>query len=255
MKKPFSIFLCLMLLSIVASAHAGRTDASGGHWDRSDGTYHYHHGYPAHQHTNGICPYDYNNLTGYNSGSSSLTSTVASVSYENDSGDYGPEAETDFETKRDAFYSGFEWGVEYSHDDDIAGSAYNDGYADGYNQGYSDGETVGYDNAHQKGYDEGYDIGYDEGYSKNTKESETKAYNSGYKDATTKYEWIIIIIGIAFIMLIIAIYKFLKTKILHSEHTVQKQNAIINDICLKLNKSENHTLTIKDVEQIFNNRK
>ena len=37
-------------------------------------------------------------------------------------GDYGPEAETDFETKRDAYLSGFESGVEYSRDSD-------DGYA------------------------------------------------------------------------------------------------------------------------------
>ena len=34
----------------------------GGHYDTTTGTYHYHHGYPAHQHTNGICPYDYDSL-------------------------------------------------------------------------------------------------------------------------------------------------------------------------------------------------
>lgn len=79
MKKPFSIFLCLMLLSIVASAHAGRTDDAGGHWDSSSGTYHYHHGYPAHDHPNGLCPYDYDDQTGSNSGASHSSSTSAST--------------------------------------------------------------------------------------------------------------------------------------------------------------------------------
>lgn len=57
-----------------ASAHPGRTDANGGHYDSSTGEYHYHHGYPAHQHTNGICPYDFDDQTGWNSGTSSNSS-------------------------------------------------------------------------------------------------------------------------------------------------------------------------------------
>lgn len=207
MKKTFSVLFCLMLLFVSASAHAGRTDAAGGHWDRSSGTYHYHHGYPAHQHTNGICPYDYNDLTGSNSGSSSSISTVSSVYYENEPGDYGPEAETDFETKRDAFHSGFEWGVEYSHDDDIAGSAYNDGYDEGYKQGYSEGETIGSDNGHQNGYDEGYDSGYDEGYAQGESDTydsaEKEGYQRGIKETENTYLIILAIVSIiAFILLI-----------------------------------------------------
>lgn len=54
-----------------ASAHPGRTDANGGHYNHSTGEYHYHHGYPAHQHIDGVCPYDYDDRTGWNSGSSS----------------------------------------------------------------------------------------------------------------------------------------------------------------------------------------
>ena len=81
MKKTFSVLLCFILLFCTASAHAGRTDANGGHWDRSTGEYHYHHGYPAHQHTNGICPYDYSDQTSSNSGTvSSSTSTSESIS-------------------------------------------------------------------------------------------------------------------------------------------------------------------------------
>lgn len=34
------------------------TDSNGGHYDRQNGGYHYHHGYPAHDHPNGVCPYE-----------------------------------------------------------------------------------------------------------------------------------------------------------------------------------------------------
>ena len=52
-----------LCLCTFASAHSGRTDEAGGHYDRSTGEYHYHHGKPAHQHPNGICPYDYDDRT------------------------------------------------------------------------------------------------------------------------------------------------------------------------------------------------
>lgn len=52
-------FFLVMLCSITTFAHPGRTDSSGGHYDRSTGEYHYHHGEPAHQHDEyGRCPYD-----------------------------------------------------------------------------------------------------------------------------------------------------------------------------------------------------
>ncbi len=49
-------------LPLMAFAHSGRTDGSGGHKDNKNksglGGYHYHcGGYPAHLHTNGVCPY------------------------------------------------------------------------------------------------------------------------------------------------------------------------------------------------------
>lgn len=59
MKKKFLIFLAiLVLLLIPVSAHSGGTDAAGGHYNHSTGEYHYHHGHPAHQHINGVCPYE-----------------------------------------------------------------------------------------------------------------------------------------------------------------------------------------------------
>lgn len=56
--KLFLICILFLLLPYVAYAHPGRTDENGGHYDHSTGEYHYHHGYPAHQHENGICPYE-----------------------------------------------------------------------------------------------------------------------------------------------------------------------------------------------------
>lgn len=61
MKNLFTfIAFLLVLLSIplTIAAHSGGTDASGGHYNSTTGEYHYHHGYPAHDHKNKICPYD-----------------------------------------------------------------------------------------------------------------------------------------------------------------------------------------------------
>ncbi len=70
-KLPLFLFVpfCIFFLTLSVSAHAGKTDASGGHIDNNTGVYHYHHGYPAHQHTGGRCPYDFDDKTGQSSGS------------------------------------------------------------------------------------------------------------------------------------------------------------------------------------------
>jgi hypothetical protein len=51
----------------VVSAHPGKTDSHGAHTDHSTGIYHYHHGYPAHNHINGECPYDFDDKTNHDS--------------------------------------------------------------------------------------------------------------------------------------------------------------------------------------------
>lgn len=49
----------IILISITTSfciyAHSGRTDSKGGHHDRINGGYHFHHGNPPHQHIDGVC--------------------------------------------------------------------------------------------------------------------------------------------------------------------------------------------------------
>lgn len=62
MKKAVVLFLCAILLTVCCvpvGAHSGNTDSHGGHYDRSTGEYHYHHGYSAHDHEDGECPYAY----------------------------------------------------------------------------------------------------------------------------------------------------------------------------------------------------
>ena len=65
MKRIF-LFLCMcftvFVLALPIYAHKGNTDSNGGHYDRESGSYHYHHGYPAHSHTNGVCPYEKSNV-------------------------------------------------------------------------------------------------------------------------------------------------------------------------------------------------
>lgn len=51
------LLLIVTSFSLSVLAHSGRTDSKGGHYDSSTGEYHYHHGYPAHQHINGKCPF------------------------------------------------------------------------------------------------------------------------------------------------------------------------------------------------------
>lgn len=69
---------------MVAEAHSGRTDSSGGHHDNKNvsglGSYHYHcGGHPAHLHSGGVCPYDGgtgsgNTQTGKSQGTQTQTS-------------------------------------------------------------------------------------------------------------------------------------------------------------------------------------
>lgn len=67
-KMLIAIATCLCL-SVIVSAHPGRTDSNGGHFDHGSGGYHYHHGYSAHQHSdmdgdgNLDCPYSFDDKT------------------------------------------------------------------------------------------------------------------------------------------------------------------------------------------------
>lgn len=62
-----TLLLFTAILTMITVLHSGKTDSKGGHRDSSTGEYHYHHGYPAHQHYDmdgdgkRDCPYNFNN--------------------------------------------------------------------------------------------------------------------------------------------------------------------------------------------------
>ena len=72
-KRVVSIALSLTLMLNFTSAHPWKTDSNGGH--AGSLPYHYHHGYPAHDHDSGVCPYDFDDKTGWNSGTGSSNTT------------------------------------------------------------------------------------------------------------------------------------------------------------------------------------
>ena len=69
MRKKLFVVVLAAILAVTAFAHSGRTDSRGGHWNHSTGEYHYHHGYSAHQHTDGVCPYAFDDKTSQSSSS------------------------------------------------------------------------------------------------------------------------------------------------------------------------------------------
>ena len=75
-KKGLNITISIILLFVFlisAAAHSGKTDANGGH--AGSLPYHYHHGYPAHDHNGGVCPYDFDDKTSWNSDNDSSNTT------------------------------------------------------------------------------------------------------------------------------------------------------------------------------------
>lgn len=99
-----SIFCFCLLLLIPTSAHSGGTDSSGGHTDHSTGEYHYHHGYSAHQHIDGVCPY--NGAVYSYTGSSSQQNTKARINELLDTEKQYEELQERYETatsQRDAY--------------------------------------------------------------------------------------------------------------------------------------------------------
>lgn len=82
LKSIILTIIVLLSFQTVILAHSGRTDANGGHKDNKNksglGSYHYHcGGYPAHLHTNGVCPYKSSSTGTSNTQSSSKSSSTS----------------------------------------------------------------------------------------------------------------------------------------------------------------------------------
>ena len=90
-----ALILIFTTLTLIASAHPGRTDTQGGHMDTDTESYHYHHGWPAHDHydmnDDGVidCPYEFVDAEddkpapSYDKSSNSPNSSNNSGKYEN----------------------------------------------------------------------------------------------------------------------------------------------------------------------------
>ena len=70
--------ITILLLTTFSFAHSGRTDGKGGHYNRSTGEYHYHHGYPAHSICGVNCPYNNIDATNHNSSNGAKSSKSTS---------------------------------------------------------------------------------------------------------------------------------------------------------------------------------
>lgn len=86
------VLICVFSIAIcnITFAHSGKTDSNGGHKDNKNksglGSYHYHcGGYPAHLHTNGVCPYSSNSSTAANKNSKTTSKTSSSSTSSNSS--------------------------------------------------------------------------------------------------------------------------------------------------------------------------
>lgn len=83
------------VLSSLTVLHSGRTDGNGGHYNHSTGEYHYHHGYPAHDHYDingdGIvdCPYSFKDNTSNKSSTSKSESKTNNISKSSENKKHG----------------------------------------------------------------------------------------------------------------------------------------------------------------------
>lgn len=81
MKKTILVILLLLSALLPTYAHSGKTDSNGGHYVSGTGEYHYHHGYSAHYHINGECPYDFKDKTDHSSREKTPSSESTGKSY------------------------------------------------------------------------------------------------------------------------------------------------------------------------------
>lgn len=142
--KKLTLYALLSSFIITPSsvnAHSGRTDSNGGHKDKKNvsglGPYHYHcGGYPAHLHTNGVCPYKSSNSS--NSSSSSNSSATESKRTAE------LEAQRIENAKNEERIKGYNQGYEDSYNEKSSNlSSYKSQYQDNFNEGYNEGFEKG----------------------------------------------------------------------------------------------------------------
>ncbi|MGG7176386.1 hypothetical protein ACQPU1_02255 [Clostridium paraputrificum] len=202
--KKTKFIATILLINILANplsvaAHGGRTDTQGGHKDNKNasglGSYHYHHGQPAHLHTNGVCPYNGNssssssNNSSTSQGSTKSTTTSPKVPVESESEKKAKVRASGLDTGYNDGYSGSSNKLGEYKSNYIAD--YKEGYAEGYKNGVSKRESE-IKEAEKSGQALGNSDGYNNivreefDYSGNFKSEYDKAYKTAFKVGNDK---------------------------------------------------------------------
>lgn len=145
-QRAFLLCVCAIFLAAPISAHSGRTDASGGHKDNKNvsglGPYHYHHGYEAHLHPGGVCPYD----TGVGITNIDDPSSDSSNNYPPSTDDTSNITREDFDQilEHPTIYFNNPNAAQDSSDvvDEYYNAGYYNGRTEGYRMGVSEGEKI-----------------------------------------------------------------------------------------------------------------
>lgn len=153
MRKIIVISIMASFL-VFAAAHSGGTDSNGGHYNRKTGEYHYHHGYSAHQHPGGVCPYSSSYSSSSRSSTTSKSTNTSSNTYYNN-----------------GYANGYKAGLT---------AGYNNGAKDAWNNGHAAGYKAGAKDGWNNGHAAGYKAGVSEGYENGSKEGWNNGYASGF---------------------------------------------------------------------------
>lgn len=183
--KISGLIISMLLVTNIATpvlAHSGRTDASGGHRDTKNksglGSYHYHHGFEAHLHPGGVCPFSGGNAT--TSGGNTTKDTQKEKTTARQSGyksgyNDGYAGERNLPVANESKYpeeyeegykDGYQKGADKlnSEKDSVAAKGKEAGYTDGFNG--NENNSSNYKGSHLESYKNGYDFGYKEGIEK-----------------------------------------------------------------------------------------
>ncbi|GAA0219033.1 YHYH domain-containing protein [Metaclostridioides mangenotii] len=202
--RCFAVILTVSLMSFgsISFAHSGRTDSSGGHHDYKNksglGSYHYHHGYGPHLHTNG-CPYGGGGSSSSGSSSSSGNSASSRESEQRRAEETAMreaeakarQEEKDKErVKKEGIDKGYENGYSRAGRDT---SSYSGSYVDNYNNGYNEGYNRGLEQVEEdakEASEKGYNLGVTGEDIENpySKEILLESFKEGYEKGFGEYK-------------------------------------------------------------------
>lgn len=187
-KSKVNLFLVLVVIlsqmnGVTAFGHRGRTDSNGGHRDNKNvsglGSYHYHHGYSAHLHPNGICPYD----SSYSNATTSVDTYALKKEAENEGYSAGYQDGKEGSMKnssqystqyRESFDSGYTNGYEKGREEFLLEQESVKLQAEeaGYQSGYKNAENTStdYSGVHAETYKTSYNLAYNKGQNKRKEE-------------------------------------------------------------------------------------